>query len=205
MTTFSHYLQLYTLHYVEQQTPQQRFIYLRLSTVQYILTHLPEDINTTWTNAPHSAIDQIHYTTTQRVKHLLDDVTLQKQLFSKQWQPYLTLRQQHMLPDISAFIQPSPPAITTLDRRLQQMEQFLRVVKMTMEVANVGLTLLQTWQASRHERQQLLAAIRTTLQGQTKALSVGQDEDFIQGYLAAHADDPVHPLLFDETKEQTDG
>lgn len=200
MKTFSHYLQLYTLHFVEQNTSQQRLIHIRLSTVQYLLSHLPNDIETAWQQEHTINLEVVQRTTAHRVQQLLDDPIAQQRLLTTHWQPYQALRQHQALPEVPRI---RPAAQTTgMERRIDQAERILQLMKTTLEVANAGLVLWQTWQATRNERQQLIDAIRTTLQGQTEALQVGTAQDFVTGYLAAHTDDPIYPLLFDQSEDE---
>lgn len=201
MKSFSRYLQLYTLHFVEQQTPNMRAIHVRLSTVRYLMTDLPQTLNQVWDADHNKGQALVESLTKQRIHTVIEDERVQQSLLATKWHPYATLRERHALPStiIPTKALPSP---TPFDRRLDQAERVLQIMKTGLEVANAGLVLWQTWQATRNERQQIFEAIKTTIVGQREALDHGNAKDFIEGYLASHKDDPVHPLLFDSTEEQ---
>ncbi len=203
MKSLSHYLQLYTLHFIEQHTPHQHLVHIRLSAVQYLLADLPDGVEALWQHQQIVQYDLIQQTTQQRLQQLLNDESSQQRLLATRWQPYTALRQHHALPTLDYYSPTIPTA--SFDRRLDQAERMLRLMKTTLEVANAGLILWQTWQASRNERQQLLAAIRATLVGQAQALEASTAQDFITGYLAAHTHDPVHQMLFDNPEDNDNG
>lgn len=202
MIKFTRYLQLYTLHHIEQ-TPyaQREVLHIQLSVLRYTLQQLPDMLDEQWQNEPQLAIAQTRDILMPRIAGLLDDDTIrQRVLKPTDWQPYHVLRQQHAVPQLPKMAAQETHLVSTFDRRLHQAERILRLTQTAVDVANAGLVLWKNWRALRDERRLVIDALHNTIRGHETALSQGSKVDFVRGYLDSHHDDPVYPTVFNEEK-----
>ena len=204
MVKFGRFLQLYTLHQIENSDFVQReVLHIRLSIVRYALQQLPSTLNENWRLDPQQGVDAARQFIVPRLARLLDDEPLQDQLLAQNWEPYHQLRAENAVPALpSARVLAPSNAKSVVSKRIDQAERFLRLTKTAFEVANAGLVLWKSWRAMRNERPVIIDAIGSTIQSQENALQQGKVSEFVHAYLDKHTKDPAHPVVFpDESSE----
>lgn len=202
MIQFTRYLQLFSLHQVQADKQAVRHIELRLSILHYTLKALPASLNEAWQEDPYTAITKVQSVIRPRIATLMEDSAIQENMLQTKWEPYQALRQQNAIPQLPPTQALTPSYHQSLfDRRMAQAERLLYLGKMTLDIANAGLILWHTWRAARDQGQLVIDAVRKTIESQEKALASATSEDFVRGYLAAHNEDPVYPIVFPEESE----
>jgi hypothetical protein len=205
---FSHYVRLYTLHWVERP-PDALGLYVRIQVLHYSfapLAGLPVDA--AYADDAHAGVSIVQQSVLPRLQTLLDSPEpLLLEGGESLWRRYAAQRglpaDTVPIPTIHAPQRvPRLPARSQTADRIARIQRGMELFQTVVETASTLAALWQNWQIGREQRrlletQRLLLhdAIQAQLEGQGRALDHALDRDFVRGYLAEHAGDAV----FDDT------